>query len=257
MELNKSGKVIFIIGYPRSGTSLLRVILDSHPDLSIGPEIKFTEKIIKSYPCDLETFKNISARTISDYNYDEIEVKNIFDSSKNWQSLYENWCVYYARKRNKLYWGEKTPTSYKYLKHLINEFPDAFYLYIVRNPYDVMGSLKKKGWYKGLKSLFAWCYANFNSRLLSTKKKMFIKYEDFVTDPEYFVKLIQNKLGLVEYNLLSQYQNLDHGRIATGDTWNQPIKSSEDTKKKNMLTYKEKLLVGFFCSYYLHKYKYY
>ena len=33
-----SNKPIFIIGCPRSGTTLLRVILDSHPNICCGPE---------------------------------------------------------------------------------------------------------------------------------------------------------------------------------------------------------------------------
>src|ERR671937_2954580 len=37
----------FIVGVPRSGTTLLRLMLDAHPDLAIPPETHFLPKLIR------------------------------------------------------------------------------------------------------------------------------------------------------------------------------------------------------------------
>src|SRR5918999_488597 len=37
----------FIVGVPRSGTTLLRLMLDAHPELTIPPETHFVPKLVK------------------------------------------------------------------------------------------------------------------------------------------------------------------------------------------------------------------
>src|ERR687887_297180 len=37
---------IFIVGCHRSGTTLLRLVLDSHPDVSCGPETRFLTELL-------------------------------------------------------------------------------------------------------------------------------------------------------------------------------------------------------------------
>lgn len=253
----KNNQPIFIVGYPRSGTSLLRVILDSHPDLSIGPELNFVEKIIKHYPKTFVEFLSVADKAMRDYSYSQDEVETIFKNSPNWFALLSNWCSFYAEKRNRRVWGEKTPQSYKYLDKIFNKFPDAVYIYIVRNPFDVMGSLKSKGWYKGVKSILSWCYSNFRAGLIVSENSIFIKYEDFVASPEEYINKILDLAQLDnKYNLLKEYQNVDHGRIAKGDIWNKPIVDADITQKRNLLDVFDKFFVYLFCSYYLIKYKY-
>src|SRR2546430_13399132 len=38
----------FVVGVPRSGTTLLRLMLDAHPELAIPPETHFLPKLIKA-----------------------------------------------------------------------------------------------------------------------------------------------------------------------------------------------------------------
>src|SRR5919204_234741 len=40
----------FVIGVPRSGTTLLRLMLDAHPDLAVPPETHFLPKLIRLVP---------------------------------------------------------------------------------------------------------------------------------------------------------------------------------------------------------------
>jgi len=40
-EYDRNSPVIFIGGVPRSGTTLMRVLLDAHPDIRCGEETRF------------------------------------------------------------------------------------------------------------------------------------------------------------------------------------------------------------------------
>src|SRR3954468_24714748 len=39
----------FVVGVPRSGTTLLRLMLDAHPELTIPPETHFVPKLISQF----------------------------------------------------------------------------------------------------------------------------------------------------------------------------------------------------------------
>lgn len=255
MLLSKNNPVL-IVGYPRSGTTLIRVLLDSHPDLSIGPELKFIKNFMVKFPDKFEDFVQFTQSAADDFGFDQKKLKELFDNHKSWDKVMVQWCSDYATGRGKKNWGEKTPQNYKYLSQLLEKFPDALYIYIVRNPYDVMGSMKLKGWYKRYNSPISWTIANHRAKLLKKYNFVFIKYEEFVLTPQKYLNEIQEKAGLTKYNLLDTYRDIYHGHIAQGDIWNQEIISSERTSKRSQLSRTDKLHIKFFCLPYLLKYKY-
>jgi len=53
-----SGPPIFVVGCHRSGTTLFRLILDSHPAISCGPETRFL--------ADLENLESVKAQNGAD-----------------------------------------------------------------------------------------------------------------------------------------------------------------------------------------------
>lgn len=255
MSLSKNNPV-FIVGYPRSGTTLIRVLLDSHPDLSIGPELKFIKRFIKKFPDNFDEFYQYTQSAAIDFGFNENKLRGLFDKNKTWDQLMINWCSDYTATRGKKFWGEKTPQNYKYLPHLLEKFPNALFVYIVRNPFDVMASMKLKGWYKPFNSTISWTLANYRSNLIKHYNSIFLRYEDFVISPQKYLDEIQSKAELDNYDLISNYRNIYHGHIAEGDIWNQEIISSEKTSKRDKLTALDKFHICLFCSPYLLKYNY-
>lgn len=249
-------KSIIILGYKRSGTSLLRVILNSHPDIAIGPEIKFMQRVTKSYPNNFEQFKKVTKQAADDFRYSEETLKKLFDTSSSPEELMENWCVEYRNITGKKIWGDKTPQNFKYLKLLGKKFPDALYVHIVRHPFDVIKSSIKRGEYNGVKTVLAWLVSNTRIRYVSNKHYFFFKYEDFIKDPNKYVFQVFEKLGVEKIDLLSTYQNYDHGRMAEGDSWKKPVYNANINNKEQSLSLKDKLLVKILCFSYLKKYGY-
>jgi hypothetical protein len=48
-EYDRSSPIIFIGGVPRSGTTLMRAMLDAHPDVRCGEETRVVPRILQVY----------------------------------------------------------------------------------------------------------------------------------------------------------------------------------------------------------------
>jgi hypothetical protein len=69
---------VIILGYKRPRTSLLRVILNSPPDITIGPAIRFIQRVIKKYPENFEQFKKVTKQATDDFRYSKKSAEKNF-----------------------------------------------------------------------------------------------------------------------------------------------------------------------------------
>jgi protein-tyrosine sulfotransferase len=117
---------IFVIGCQRSGTSLLRRVLDSHPNIACPPESKFIlplEELIRS-PQAFQGLDSMGfARTAVMSRLRDF-VTGFFED--------------YARVKGKGRWADKTPNYVDCLPFLDELFAgEVRYIVIVRHPFDV------------------------------------------------------------------------------------------------------------------------
>jgi hypothetical protein len=127
---------IFIGGAGRSGTTLLRVILDSHPNIACGPELKITP-FIASYWYDFQTRYS---QILKEYLIGENEINEIF--SRMIISLLER----YRIDQGKIRIAEKTPHNVTIFSHLHKIFPESPLVHVVRDGRDVISSLLTMDW---------------------------------------------------------------------------------------------------------------
>ncbi len=129
IEINKSKnsrKIIFIVGMPRSGTSLVEQIISSHHNVYGGGELTFLKDIIESKILeklnykDLENMKNFGT-LFSDINKEYCNKISLIDNS------------------NKVF-TDKTPLNFKYIGFIINVFPNSKIINCERNSLDVCWS---------------------------------------------------------------------------------------------------------------------
>ncbi len=121
---------IFLIGCPRSGTTLLRVMLDSHPNLACPAETFFLLDLAQLWNSD------DSIKGLQEMGYDREHVRR---KVREFASYFFQG---YAQSRNKPRVVEKTPHYVACLGFIEDTFgPDCQYLMLYRHPFDVVLSM--------------------------------------------------------------------------------------------------------------------
>ena len=167
---------IFVIGSPRSGTTLLRLILDSHPHISCGEETHFLR--------DLEA--------VVGRNWDLVATYGL---SREWwiehlRGLYDTFQAEVLARDGKSRWAEKDPTYTLHLPFIEELFPSAVYIHLLRDGHDVVASFRDRWGYKSAARAARTEWARYVhaaralGRRLPPARFLELRYEQLVTDPE-------------------------------------------------------------------------
>jgi hypothetical protein len=191
-----------IVGVHRSGTTLLRMMLDSHPDLAIPPETHFIIGLIDAGSVfSRERFLEIifSARSWADFKPLEQDFRRIikamspFNVSEALRAFYR----IYAQRFGKTRWGDKTPRYSMIMPAIQQLLPEAHFIHIIRDGRDVALSCRHL-WFGPGNDMEAqaknWVDRVTNARSDARKLKNYIevRYEALVSSPrETLQKLCQ------------------------------------------------------------------
>ena len=139
----------FIVGAERSGTTLLRLMLDAHPDLAIPPETHFIDRAAEACehaPEPRRAFLDAvtSHRRWGDFQIGEdllrrrISGIEPFDLGEALRAFYG----LYAEKFGKPRWGDKTPLYVRKMRLIHDLLPEARFVHLIRDGRDVALSTK-------------------------------------------------------------------------------------------------------------------
>lgn len=134
----------FIVGVSRSGTTLLRLMLDAHPDIAIPPETHFISRL--NLQCGREEFFSVvtSEATWGDFHIDPAMFKNALNALNPFSVTVGLRCFYrlYANKYGKKYVGDKTPLYSLSMASIQPLLPEARFIHVIRDGRDVALSLR-------------------------------------------------------------------------------------------------------------------
>jgi Sulfotransferase family len=186
----------FIVGVTRSGTTLLRLMLDSHPELTIPPETHFIPKVIRHASRDnpnlRKVFKSFTKnRRWDDFEMDADQLRRRLARLDPLDSTSAVRCFYdlYAKEKGKPRWGDKTPGYQVRMMRISKALPEARFIHVIRDGRDVVLSQ----WSKSERptpveeAAKRWQQRVKRARQLSTKipdKYIEVRYETLVDDPE-------------------------------------------------------------------------
>lgn len=122
---------IFILGVPRSGTTLLRILLDSHPNIACGPESPWLART------DISIKNLYQFMAHNQFGFVENFGVNIEQLRQETADYINRLYLAYAANRGKSRWAEKTPDHCLEIPFLAEIFPDAYFIHIVRDGRDV------------------------------------------------------------------------------------------------------------------------
>lgn len=127
-DLNQSNQPVFIVGMPRSGTTLVEQILASHSDIFAAGELSLIEDISRKIDID------------DDHDFFKPVKDNSKESLKKIAQFYlnsiNNLAINNAQK-NPLIISNKQPANFIHLGLIALLFPNARIIHCKRNPLDV------------------------------------------------------------------------------------------------------------------------
>jgi glycosyltransferase involved in cell wall biosynthesis len=135
-ELIQNNNPIFIGGAGRSGTTLLRVMLNAHSSLCAGPEFKLLPNISNIYKQLMNMEKIKKAYSLNDDAYINKVFRNFISS------FFSNHII----NNDAIRLVEKTPHNILVMKELGSMFPEAKFIHMIRDGRDVVSSLLTKNW---------------------------------------------------------------------------------------------------------------
>lgn len=222
--------IFFILGRPRSGTTLLRTILDAHPNINIPLETPFIFTLFPKYKKIkywdkkqlLLLYKDLS--TYIKFDYLQIDKEKLLsdllsgEGENTFQNfvklIYSNYTSVYKKEKIKLL-GDKNPLYSIYPDKIFKIFPDAKYIFLTRDYRDHIISIKKIDFESHFPALLAYKWRLAVKKTLQLSKKypeqfFHLRYEDLVSNPEMYVKEICDFLGLTyTAEVLNFYQQKD------------------------------------------------
>ncbi|MCF8075846.1 MAG: sulfotransferase, partial [Desulfotignum sp.] len=199
---NRQFSPIFIVGAPRSGTTLLAVMLDRHPQIAIPPETQFFTEFLPwaRQQTDLETReKKIHAALahprLQDTGLEYDTVFSIFKVHDNtFKGLFRSLLEAYAKYKNAERPGEKSPKHLVHVPDILRYFPQAKIICLVRDGRDVVLSLLMVAWAEpGNPRRFGLFCSEWNAsarmaqtylKTLPASRFYLVKYEDILRRPE-------------------------------------------------------------------------
>lgn len=199
---------LVILGVRRSGTTLLRVILDRSPGVAIPDESYFVPTLAHRHRGQVERERFLDdlrrLRTLVEWRLDLDDVRaRLAPGARTGEAIAAVFEAY-AEVRGKPRWGDKTPMYMQHLRLLESLFPDAVYVHLVRDGRDVALSFLSMP--PGLVTLtwahprdargFAcqWRTEVTAARALGARvgsgRYLELRYEDLVEDPEREVRSV-------------------------------------------------------------------
>jgi hypothetical protein len=187
----------FVVGATRSGTTLLRLMLDAHPEIAIPSETHFIPELISArekHGASSEQMLELltSHRRWGDFTIeaDELAARWATLDPLTGPAAVRAFFELYADKQGNhgARWGDKTPGYVKSMREIQVYLPEARFIHLIRDGRDVALSVLKQTW--GPQSIEA-AAEKWRSRVTRGRSQapylgfyMEVKFEDLVLHTE-------------------------------------------------------------------------
>lgn len=214
----------FVVGLTRSGTTLLRMMLDAHSELTIPPETHFVPDLIKATQTagtDLDPVLAAltSNRTWGDFGISAEEMRERLtaalaadpgDGGAAVRAFFDA----YAERQQKPRWGDKTPAYMLAVTRIGRALPEARFVHLIRDGRDVALSQRARAinrqpppheqaerWVKRIRK------SREQADKLGGARYLEVRYEDLVRSPKPTLRRICEFVELeFEPGMLSYYE---------------------------------------------------
>lgn len=216
-----------VCGVARSGTTLLRLMLDAHPQLAIPPETGFLKAVSEACgersPLDrvrlLETITGFE--TWPDFALSRESLRSALDAAEPFSVAEGVRAFYrlYASRFGKPRAGDKTPMYAQYLLEIQDLLPEAHFIHIIRDGRDVALSLREVWFSPGddMETLARhWLEAVTRTRTLAVSCRHYleVRYEELILQAHGVLQDICRFIALPYEPAMESYYHTAQARLA-------------------------------------------
>jgi hypothetical protein len=244
--------VPFVVGSARSGTTLLRLMLDAHPQLAIPPETHFVPDLVRRDrrgELDAARFVDVleALPRWPDFHVDADALRERvaragrFDLGEALRAFY----ALHAERFGKPRWGDKTPPYADCMPDIERLLPEARFVHVIRDGRDVAVSIRDL-WFgpSRPRAIGEWWVdtirrARWGAREVSHYLE--VRYEDLVADPEPVLRRICEFVELPFDAAMLHYHERAEDRLGELNAVQHergPAVSGEDRRRIHQLTKK-------------------
>jgi len=185
---------VFLLSSVRSGSTLLRVILDSHSALCAPHELHLGDVQAKAKGWFAE-------HAMGDLGFDNNELTALL-----WDRLLDE----VLRRSGKKYLVEKTPNQVFRTKRLLEIWPDSRFVFLLRHPASILASWQEARPHQSREEAVAYIL-RYLTKLQEAREQLDgidVRYEDLTARPEQETRRICEYIGVPwEASMLDYGQN--------------------------------------------------
>jgi hypothetical protein len=257
---------VFLVGCPRSGTTLLQALLAAHPRISSFPESHFFG-IAKARHRVLRTL-GIASRNIHPRLHEfvgDLGLGNEFPAPRRFvfEQGYGAWFIALldtvTRREGNDVWVEKTPSHIAHIREIEKLVPSVRFVHLVRNGRDVVASLydvthahpEAWGGPRGVDACIErWLRdISTSARHLGRPNHLIVRYEQLVADPTSILTETCGFLGIAfSDEMLEGYGAVSSRIVLEKERWKSgthgPLLNANEWKFHDVLTSEQQRYVS-------------
>ncbi len=200
----------FIIGLPRSGTTLLSVMLANHPEVCLGASSvgmalvrayrRFLHRLQRGKKSPEEVFRSVLQESYKKRLLPLFGGEKWLADRELFPDFLERQLRVFAERQGKSLWGDKTPDLNFHLAEIDQMLPSARFIHLVRDPRSNALSLHRRQHYDLALAAQRWREINglaeAQAVLYGGDRFLSVKYEDLLLDTERVMRRVCAFLGL-------------------------------------------------------------
>lgn len=243
MEAQNPGPPFFIVGSARSGTTLLRLILNAHPDVAVPPESRFVTELWEGR--ERVEPEGFLARLAAhpqfkrwDLPIEEVRARLPEEGHVTYAQAIEASFRAYSDGSGRTRWGDKTPRYVESIDLLASIFPTARFVHLIRDGRNVALSYADMPFGPSTVGKAARLWARRvragmeNGSALGPQRYRELKYEDLVADMEGCLPSLCDFLGLTfDPAMLNYPEAAKHAVLPKAERLNPHIKEKPTTTR--------------------------
>jgi Sulfotransferase family len=214
----------FVVGVGRSGTTLLRMMLDAHPRLAIPPETQFLPELLDAAESGVRgaalAEAITAARNWDDFRLDRARLAERIGKRADAAEALRSFYGLYAERRGKPRWGDKTPKHVTRMPRIAAVLGEARFVHLIRDGRDVALSRRRRG--MGAAKPMAETADLWRRRIEQgraqarrlRRRYLELRFEDLVADPERALRSVCDLIDLDYDPAMLDYHEAAAGRLA-------------------------------------------